>query len=196
MIVAAIMAFTAIASLADGNPAFVVIGQKPGTFKVIYKADEKSTVKINVLNSAGKVIYSETLNKISGFIRPINLTGMEFGEYLIQLDNGTEKRVQKVTYSNPVADARKITSTEDAKEIASMVHVSKMAENGMYLLGIADAAGERLNVRIYDGGDNLVHSKTIRPDGDYAVVYNLKQVAGTPTFKVSDATGAVKTVKH
>lgn len=196
MIVAAIMAFTAVASLADGNPAFVVIGQKPGTFKVIYKAEQASNVKMNIINSVGRVIYTETMSRVSGFIRPVNLTGLEFGEYVIQLDNGKEKQSQKVVYSNPVADVKTLPAVANEKEVANMVHVARMNESGMYLLGIANAPGEKINVKIYDGELNLVHNRTVKLDRDYAVVYNLKQVDGTPTFEVSDANGAVKTIKY
>jgi hypothetical protein len=32
--------------------------------------------------------------------------------------------------------------------------------------------------------------------GSFGLVYNLKQVAGTPTFEVTDKTGNVKTIKY
>src|SRR4051812_22110754 len=66
-------------------------------FKVIYKNENASRVKLNVYNENGVVVFSET-SVTDGFIRPLNFSGLAQGEYSVEITEGTTKSVEKITY--------------------------------------------------------------------------------------------------
>jgi len=150
-------------------------------FKVIYKGESSSKVKLNVYNSSSQIVFSETMNSVDGFIRPLNFTGLAFGEYTIELTDASGKKVEKVDYQPSKSE--------------SNVHVLRLAnEEGKYLLSVSKSNSEIITVKIFDEADNLVHSSSKEVSGDFAQLYTLKDVAGTVTFEVSDNSGNIKTV--
>jgi hypothetical protein len=180
-----VAAFALISSVAlanePGNPRVVVISQKQsGTFKVIYEGEKTGNVQMNISNAAGKVIFSETIKGVDGFIRPVNFMGMEPGEYSIEVIDAKGKQIQKVTYVN--------------ENVVKNVHVAKIADEGKYLLAVANQDAEQINVKIFDGTNQLVHNENLTVSGNLGLVYNLKNVTGTPTFEVTDKTGNVRTI--
>ena len=176
--------FVTVASFAKdpGTPKVVVVNQKAGVFKVIYEAPKASRVTMRILSANGTEVFSESLGVVSGFVRPVNFTGMKAGEYTIEIADNAGKQTQKVNYAHEVS--------------ANSVHIAHLAETGKYLLAVASKGTEQINVRIFDGSNNLVHDENMTVNGNFGLVYNLKQVAGTPTFEVTDKTGNVKTIKY
>jgi hypothetical protein len=78
-----------------------------------------------------------------------------------------------------------------------MVHLAKIADTEKYLLAVAKSGNEeQINVKIYDGNSNIVHNETLVVKGDFGLVYNLKNVAGLPTFEVTDKTGNSKVIRY
>jgi hypothetical protein len=181
MLVAVIAMVASVAFATEPNAKVAVVGQKQsGTYKVIYNGEGK--VKLNIRNTAGETIFAETINTTKGFIRPVNFAGLEFGEYTIEIANAAGKQIQKIQYQ--------------AETVAKNIHVAKISEEGKYLLAVAGKDAEQINVKIFDGANNLVHDKNITVNGNLGLVYNLKQVSGTPTFEVTDNAGVVKTIKY
>lgn len=175
-------AVTAVGKDEPSNAGLAVVPVKGSeVFRVIYKGESSSKVRLNVYNSSSQVIFSETVKSSGGFIRPLNFSGLQFGEYTIELTDASGKKSEKVNYQ-PV-------KTE------SMVHVSKIAEaNGKFLLSIAQHHGEPITVRIFDESNNLIFTDTRTDAGDFAKLYSLKNVVGTVTFEVSNNTGRIKSV--
>ena len=68
-------------------------------FKVIYKAAEKSNVKLSILDNKGVLIFQETMRQTDGFVRPYNFVNIGAGEYVIELESGNSKRAEKIIYS-------------------------------------------------------------------------------------------------
>lgn len=166
-----------------GTPRVVVVNQKnSGTFKVIYDGAKAGEVTMTITNSRGTVVYTETTEVVNGFIRPVNFTGMEAGEYTIEIADASGKQIQKIAYNN--------------ESSVRSVQVSKIKEAGKYLLAVANDGAEQINVRIFDGNNNLVHNQDLTIDGNFGLVYNLKAVAGVPTFEVTDKTGTIRTIKY
>ena len=166
-----------------GSPRLVVIGQKnPGIFKVIYEGSAISNVKMTIFNGADEIVFAETTKNVEGFIRSVNFTKMEPGEYTIEIADKAGKQTQKVVYTEyaPVQNVR----------------ISKIAPEGKYLLSVTNSGVNQINVRIFDGEDNLVHEKSTEINGNFGLVYNLKGVEGVPTFEVSDKTGVIRSIKH
>jgi 6-phosphogluconolactonase (cycloisomerase 2 family) len=161
---------------------FVVFNQKEtGLFKVIYQGTGKQTVTMKIYGQEGKVVFKESINSTKGFNLPVNFTGMEAGEYIIEIEDENGKKLQKVSYGTET----KIQS----------VHVSKVNEDGKYLFAAKSNGAERINVNIFDGEGNLIHNQSLMVNGDLGLIYNLQRVVGTPTFEVTDNTGSTKVVK-
>ena len=184
MLVAVVMLVSIVTFGKDPvTPRLVVVNQKStGVFKVIYEGENKAEVKLNIIDAKGSVVFTETLKSVDGFIRPVNFTGMKPGQYTIEVVDANGKQVQTVSYKNETS----ITN----------VHVAKIAEEGKYLLAVANAAAEEINVKIFDGFNNLVHDENMQVSGSLGLVYNLQKVVGTPTFEVTDKTGNVRTIKY
>jgi hypothetical protein len=162
------------------NAGLVVVPVKGSeVFKVIYKGENAGRVKLNIYNAQSEVIFSETLSNIEGFIRPLNFAGLQSGEYTVELVDATGKKVEKVNYQ-PFKSKK-------------FVHVSKLVkEDGKFLLAVTNAGTEKINVRIYDAANNLLHSETREVAGEFAQLYTVKNFSGV-IFEVSDKDGNVKT---
>ena len=63
------------------------------------------------------------------------------------------------------------------------------------MVSVRSAKNEKVTVRIFDGYNNLLHNEVKSVNGDFAQVYNVKNLTGTCTFEVSDDAGRVKTVQ-
>jgi uncharacterized protein (DUF2141 family) len=164
------------------NSQFVVVNQKEaGLFKVIYQGTTEQAVVMKIYGQGGKVVFAETFKSVKGFALPVNFTGMEAGEYIIEVADENGKKLQKVSYG-------KETNVE-------AIHISKVKEEGKYLFAVRSNGAEEINVRIFDGNNNLVHSENRTINGNFGLVYNLQSVTGTPTFEVTDNAGTVKVIK-
>ncbi len=175
---------TGIAIAADPvGPKVVIVNQKEsGIFKVIYEGAKAGRVNLKITDQAGEIVFQESIAGVEGFIRPINFKGMAAGEYTIEVSDASGKQVHKVNYA--------------IDQSVSMVHVSKIAGENKYLLAVAKGEEEKINVRIFDGENNLVHDQNLVVSGNFGLVYNLKAVAGVPTFKVTDKTGSTKVLNY
>jgi hypothetical protein len=153
-------------------------------FKVIYKGETAGKVKLNIYNSESRVILTQNFNSTQGFIVPVNFAGLEAGEYTIELIDATGKRVEKVTFGTKVASIQKVA------------HISNIdKQNGKFLLSVANAAGQEINVKIYDAENNLIHNETKTVKGDFATVYKFNPANTSLTFEVSDNAGTIKTTR-
>lgn len=152
-------------------------------FKVIYKAENAGKIKLNIYNTKSELVFTETFTGTDGFICPLNFSGLQFGEYTIELIDATGKRTEKVNYQPASASPKN-------------VHISKLAnENGKFLVSVSSTGSEQINVKIYDAANNLVHSENKTVDGNFAQLYTVKNVTGSLTFEVTDKAGNTKTVR-
>lgn len=177
------VAVSAVAFAGPGNPKVVVVNQKQsGTFKVIYEGEKVGNVTMTIRNGKSQVVFTETIRNIGAFARPVNFTGMEAGEYSIEITDASGKQVQKISYN--------------VEAPVKNVHVARINEEGKYLLAVPGNGPEQINVRIFDGANQLVHEEDLTINGATGLVYNLRNVQGMPTFEVTDQTGNVKTIKY
>jgi len=51
------------------------------------------------------------------------------------------------------------------------------------------ATSEKITIRIYNGEESLVFEKEMVVKGDFAMLFHLKEISGTPTFEVSESQG-------
>jgi hypothetical protein len=150
-------------------------------FKLYYTANVADDVKVSIISSKGKVVFSETIKKIKGFIRPYNFNGLDVGEYAIQIENAAGKKIEKVYYG--------------AGKIDKLVNVVKLADHGKYLFTVKSKTADNVNVNIYDANNQLIHTQKKYIDKEFAEVFNLKNINAF-TIEVTDKNGLVKTMKY
>ncbi len=176
------------------GPKVVVVNQKEaGLYKVIYQGDQAGKVSLKIYNDSRELVFSENTYRTSGFIRPVNFTGMAAGEYTIELVDATGKFSQKVKYTYQTVKESKVTASNTSN---SVVHVAQLNGEKKYLIAVPENATESIMVRIYDGYNALVHEQKVQVNGTYATVYNLNNVAGKPTFEITDNAGLTKVVRY
>lgn len=178
VVVAALVAMCVTVSAFANEPVnskLVVLNLKPGVFKVIYEGTKPGRVSMTISDKTGNRLFSETIKSINGFIRPVNFDGMAAGTYTIEITDENGTLVQAVNYRN--------------ERVVRNVYISKTAEAGKYLFAVSSKSTEVINVRIFDGGNNLVHDEKVTVNGNYGMVYNLKNITGTPSFEITDKDG-------
>lgn len=150
-------------------------------FKVIYTNEIANKVKVNLYNANSQIVFSESINNTDGFILPLNFSRLNFGEYKLELIDANGKRVESIVY-------------QQAKSIDN-IRISKIYNaEGKFLVAVANPKNEKVTVKIFDNFNNLLHTEVRSVSGDFAQVYNVKNLTGTCTFEVSDNSGRVKTV--
>ncbi len=172
------------------EPNMAVVNGKENVMKVIYRAEAAENVRLKIYNQGGEVVFAETIKGRNGFILPVNFEGLPYGEYTVEIVGNSTKKSQKVTYSQT-----KVTEIIQAQAVVKGIHVAKMAINNKYLLTVANEGKQKINVKIYDGANNLVHNANTTINGNYGLIYNLKQVVGVPTFEITDNIGNTKVIK-
>ena len=168
----------------SGSSSVVVVNANGSNlFKVFYKANRFGNVKVSILNQNQDIVFSETLRKINGFMRPYNFDGLPKGTYTIQVEDAFGKRLEKVNYS-----------TYQSKVF---VHLAKLAgdENKYALTGRAFKPDE-IQVRIYDAYHQLVFEESRKVAGEFGQVYNLKNVTGSFIIEVGNEEGVLKTIQY
>lgn len=179
------MAFVSVVAVAADpvGPTVVIVNQKePGMFKVIYEGAQVGKVSFRIYDASKHIVFTETINGVEGFIRPINFKGMEAGVYTIEIADASGKRTQTIEHN--------------IEKSISAIHISKIGVDSKYLLAVANmGTSEKINVKIYDGGNNLVHDQNLTIDNEFGLVYNLKNVTGVPTFEVTNQAGVTKVIK-
>jgi hypothetical protein len=185
IVLALVMGFVSVAAVAADPvaPKMVVINQKDGgIFKVIYAGTQVGKISLNIYDAANRLVFTETVNGVEGFIRPVNFSAMEAGAYTIEVSDASGKQIQKIDYKK-------------ADKNVNSIHLAKVGNDNKYLLAIANT-NEVINVRIFDGSNTLVHNQDVTVAGNYGMIYNLKNVIGTPTFEVTNQAGTTKVVRY
>ena len=139
--------------------------------KVIYKSETAGKVKLSVIDAASKVVFTETRNSNEGFILPLNFSGLESGQYTVQLVDANGTKTEKINYQ-PSAFTKN-------------VHVSRVAAEGRFVLSVLNG-NSTVGVKIYDANNNLVHESSKEVSGDYAQLFSIKNFTGA-TFEITNA---------
>ena len=182
---AAFLLMSAVATFGNENPTSgvaVLSAKGKDVFRVIYKNETANDVKVKLYNSNDEIVHSASINQTSGFILPLNLSKLNFGEYRLELTDASGKRVERIVYQNakPVDNIRVAKLTND---------------QGKFMVSVMSAKNEKVTVKIFDSYNNLVHNEVKNVSGNFAQVYTLKNLKGACTFEVSDDAGRVKTVQ-
>jgi len=173
-------AFTAVGKDEPAALGLAVVPVKGSeVFRVIYKSENSSKVKLSVYNAKSEVVFTETMSSTGGFIRPLNFSGLAFGDYTIELADADGKKVEKVSY-------QPVKST-------AQVHVAKLSQPDKFLMSVTNGATETITVRIFDEYNSLIHISSKEVTGDYAQLFSVKDLEGV-TFEISNKAGTLKTI--
>lgn len=176
-------AFTAIAKDEPRAAGMTVVTAKGSeVVKVFYRSENAGKVRLNIYNADNHIVFSDTRNAANnGFILPLNFSALPFGQYTIELTDAAGTTAEKINY-------------EPAGAINN-VHVAKIGAEGKFLLSVSQNDGEDINVKIFDGFNNLVHNVSEQASGDFAQVYSIKNFTGSCTFEVTNSAGVTTVVR-
>lgn len=179
---ALLVTFGAVAGNNPGTAAGVAVVNNGTTFKLYYKAASESDVKVSILNEEGKVVFSEVLKNIDGFVRPYNLSSIPNGEYTIEVADQTTTHREKVMIGAP-----------QKTELATLLPVS--GDAGKYVLTVPTKESKDISVRIF-ADDKVIYDEVVAITTDFARIYNLKKVKGDLTFEIKDQKGNQTVVNY
>jgi uncharacterized protein (DUF2141 family) len=149
--------------------------------KVYYASASLEDVKISILDKNERKLFTETLKKVTGFVRPYNLSGLSAGEYTVIVQDKNGVRKELINYS--------------AGKIEKMINIVRLSDAGKYLLSVKSKASDKINVNVYDRENKLIHSQAHDVKNDFAEVLNLKNI-NEFTIEISDSQGILKTLKN
>jgi hypothetical protein len=173
-------AFTAVGKDEPAALGLAVVPVKGSeVFRVIYKSENPSKVKLSLYDAKSEVVFTETMTNVGGFIRPLNFSGLAFGEYTIELTDASGTKTEKVSY-HPA-------------KVTTHVHVAKLAQPDKFLMSVTNGSKETITVKIFDQYNNLVHVSSKDVTGDYAQLFSLKDLEGV-TFEISNKAGTLKSI--
>jgi hypothetical protein len=146
--------------------------------KLFYRAEQRGDVHVSIYNQKGSVVFSEVIRKTDNFMRPYNFSALPHGTYTIELNDGQRTRSEKVEHR-----------ISPGRRVATLLRVNK--DDNRYLLAIPNKGHDVLTIRIFDERNTLLFEGREAVDGDFAKVYNLSGVRGTPMFEVADREGRI-----
>lgn len=183
LLLTALMTVSSLLAVANDDPnntGLFVISGKSGVYKLIYEGEKPSAMVLTILNSKGKVVYSESVRGLKGFIRPVNFKGMEADTYTIQLKQDNKVLSASVDYA-PEQKSSKVASKEvEARKFAVMV---------------SNEGTETIEVRIFDQDLNLIKTYQETVTGSFGRIFNLSEVKSKKfTFEVYNSAGLIDTL--
>ena len=171
----------------DENPSkkseVAVVRKDESTFKVYYKTSRVTDVKVSIFNSRNQLLFTETVKRTEGFVRPYNFGNLAEGDYTFSFLDESGKQSEKISYR-----------FENAPKLMRVVKLS--GNEGKYLLTASGKGNEEIILNIYDGSDQLVYNSAKLISGDYAEVYNLAKIKGSLTFEIMHENGEVEKLNY
>ncbi len=93
----------AVAAFGNDDPtsSVAVLNAKgKDVFRVIYETETANDVKVKLYNANDDIIYVASIKDTKGFILPLNLGEMGFGEYRLELTDANGKRIERIAYKD------------------------------------------------------------------------------------------------
>jgi hypothetical protein len=151
------------------------------SYKLIYKSEEATDIKVEIFNSKNERIFSEIIKKSNGFARPYNFESLPEGEYSIRIDNGSNWLTETIEYR--------------PSQIDKLAHVVSL-KDGKYLLSLVgqNESPEQFEVDIFNDKGEKLYSGTKSVSGNFAQLFNLKDMNGPFSFEITGKNGSSKTL--
>jgi len=173
------IALAAGCAVALGNSATleskVAVVRNGEVFKVIFKSQEESTVKVTILDNDRTPIFTEKIFSHGEFVRPYNLSNLPQGDYKICIDDQNGEHVEKVCSTEPGIVRRE----REVADKAMIAHVLKIqGADNKYLVSIPHQNEGEAEIHIYDQRNQLIYTEKLTLDSDFAKVYALQNLDG------------------
>ena len=165
----------------SGASGVAVVKRDANTFKLIYKAAKAGYVKVLIRDSKHRTVFYETIKTVEGFTRPYNFESLDEGDYTLEIIDETGLHVEKIH--------------NYATRVEKLFNVRKMDKGHKLILTVSGKGTETIHVKIYDESDVLVYNEEETITGDFARIYNLKDLTGNVTFEVTGENGESKVVQ-
>lgn len=149
--------------------------------KVYYKSATIGRVDVSITNSNGERIFSDVVYKTNGFVRPYSFRELPEGDYTITIKDEHGKTTEKVSYANQSPE--------------KLINVKKIGDDNKYIVTIASPQKDDFTISISDADNNLIYEEAAKIGGEFAKVYNMKNVKNF-SIEVSDGKGVLKKVKY
>jgi len=173
----------AIESPKSSSGIAVMHGSGNSLFKVYYKSAEAANVKVSILNEKNQEVFSETIRKVDGFVRPYNFQNLPEGEYTIRIEDGTQVQAEKVSYTSG--------------KLEKLIQLRKMtSEEGKFLLTASGQGKEQITVNIYDDTNKVIYTESTWIENTFAQVYNLSKVKGSVAFEIVHDNGSTQRLQY
>jgi hypothetical protein len=169
-------------------PKGMAVMKNGSIFKLFYKGVDEGTVKVTIYDERGDAVFTETLRKVSNFVRPYNFSSLKEGEYTIELVNDSGKQIEKVVYTKGAIEHKKTS-----EKLLNLVRVKDA--NDKYMLMVSNKERGAITVKIYNSAHELLYKHKEILTGDFAKVYTLDKYSGNVLFEVIDENGISKTLQ-
>lgn len=143
-------------------------------FLVKYLGSKVADVTVTVKDVTDNVVLTKSIKGVKDFSVPINFSSVDEGKYTIQVDNGSGKVSKELNYTYEKAP--------------TYSHVVSLGDQ-RYLFTSSHANSEKITIRIYNTEESLIYEKDVEVKGDFATLFHLKEMAGVPTFEVTEKSG-------
>jgi hypothetical protein len=162
------------------NAAIIKKGESK--FALIYQAAETATVRVSIRNDRGELLFSETLRKVDGFIRPYDFSSLPKGNYSITIEGNGTKQVEKISYQTGVVE--------------NQIFLTRLAGENRFLLSAKSNDNEEVTVRILNEQQQVLHQEKRLATGDFAQVYRIEKLVGAVTFEVTRGNGKTESISY
>jgi hypothetical protein len=153
--------------------------QNGSTIKLLYRAEQLSNVKIQILNEKNEIVLTERLKNVDGFLRPYNFSELPAGEYSFVVTDARGSQIEKISYSEKIKPER----------IAKLMPVA--GNDKKLLLSVPNKQRDIITISILDEAGNVLYSEKEAISDDFAKIYNLEVFKGKMRFHVVDSKGNV-----
>ncbi|ELR73661.1 hypothetical protein C900_02065 [Fulvivirga imtechensis AK7] len=167
----------------DPKKSVAIIQNVQAKYKLVYLKESKGTVRIDILNEAGKQVHSQSVSNDGGFAQQFDFSSLPYGMYTFEVTHpdGT-KIAEVVNHLKP----------EKAVSTGLRAGVLDINDNNKFRLAVLKSNSDPINVKIYDEQNRLLHEDVIAGDEGFRKTYDLKNVkASSFRFEVSDNNSTV-----
>ncbi len=137
------------------------------------KLQETAKVTLKILDSQGKIIFKESINKTEGFLRTYDLTENGNGEYTFQISSGKEVQTKHVTVDSK-EDQKPFKAYFVSKLRDKKIKVSYYNAHSPATVSILDLNGELVSKDVISSKINngaVINLRNL-PKGSYQLVVN------------------------
>ncbi|MEM6523177.1 MAG: hypothetical protein AAGF85_03705 [Bacteroidota bacterium] len=136
-------------------------------FKLVYLEEEAGQVKVNIKNSRGSIVHSQSVSNQSGFAQQYDFENLPMGQYtfeIIQPDGS--KIIQKVEHKEAIA------------ELEIKADLLNINDDKKYRLAVIKYNENPVDVNIYNEKDELIHSETVKSKEGFRKIFDLSEADG------------------